>query len=193
MLRCENKKLLFWLRLIPNALSCARMFSAPFLLGLSIVGNKNGFLILFFVAALTDFLDGFIARALSCENELGGRLDTWGDVAVFMVLPICFYALWPSIFLDDIVFILIAIFSIVVPLFFGVVKFGRLISFHTFLSKLSVFLMVVAVYCVGLFSLDVFLKIACVVQFFAGLEVFAIVFLLHDYRDDIRSVFSLLT
>ena len=34
---------------------------------------------LFVVSALTDWLDGYLARALDAKSELGGKLDLWGD------------------------------------------------------------------------------------------------------------------
>jgi CDP-diacylglycerol--serine O-phosphatidyltransferase len=40
-----------------------------------------------FAAAIVDFLDGFLARALKASSEMGGQLDSLSDVVSFGVAP----------------------------------------------------------------------------------------------------------
>ncbi|MFN5794037.1 MAG: CDP-alcohol phosphatidyltransferase family protein, partial [Bacteroidota bacterium] len=40
-----------------------------------------------FVAAIIDFLDGFVARILKVESEIGKQLDSLADVVSFGVAP----------------------------------------------------------------------------------------------------------
>lgn len=42
---------------------------------------------LIFTAAIIDFLDGFVARALKAESQLGEQLDSLADCVTFGVLP----------------------------------------------------------------------------------------------------------
>ena len=42
-------------------------------------------------AALLDFADGFVARALKAQSALGAQLDSLADVVTFGVLPACIY------------------------------------------------------------------------------------------------------
>jgi CDP-diacylglycerol--serine O-phosphatidyltransferase len=72
---------------IPNALT-----SANLILGcLAIIEALNGSLYMagyFIVAAgILDFFDGFIARALHAQSELGKQLDSLADVVSFGVAP----------------------------------------------------------------------------------------------------------
>lgn len=39
------------------------------------------------IAAIFDFLDGFLARALNAKSEIGGQLDSFSDAVSFGVLP----------------------------------------------------------------------------------------------------------
>lgn len=44
-----------------------------------------------YAAAVVDFFDGFIARMLKAQSELGAELDSLADVVTFGVLPACIY------------------------------------------------------------------------------------------------------
>jgi CDP-diacylglycerol--serine O-phosphatidyltransferase len=49
--------------------------------------NNNIVIYLMFAAAFFDFVDGFVARALKVDSELGKQLDSLADVVTFGVLP----------------------------------------------------------------------------------------------------------
>lgn len=90
------KSRLAWL---PNAISIFRILLAPIIAAMVLAGLYDGVgsdllewaLYLFIAAALTDWLDGFAARALNAQSELGGKLDLWGDKAL---VAFVFVALW---------------------------------------------------------------------------------------------------
>ena len=64
---------------IPNLLSVSRILLIPIFLGMLIQNNKMGALIVFFIAASTDFLDGIAARLLNQKSNIGALLDPAGD------------------------------------------------------------------------------------------------------------------
>lgn len=79
---------------VPNLLSAARLLLAPLFLWLyldTIFLLKILGLTIFFVAAITDFFDGFIARKYQIETPLGTFLDPLADkfltFAGFICLP----------------------------------------------------------------------------------------------------------
>ena len=55
-------------------------------------GNVNQCILFVLLAAIVDFLDGFVARKMNQESELGAQLDSLSDVVTFGVVPgmICF-------------------------------------------------------------------------------------------------------
>jgi cardiolipin synthase len=81
---------LFW-RYIPNILCIIRILCAPSLF-LSILSESSLSLPIIFLAALTDFLDGYTARKFKVESKVGAILDPLAD-KIF-----CNTALW-SIYL----------------------------------------------------------------------------------------------
>jgi len=64
---------------LPNLLSLLRIFMvAPFLI--AVIYDRHGLaLVIFVVAGITDFLDGYLARRLEQKSVLGSFLDPLGD------------------------------------------------------------------------------------------------------------------
>jgi cardiolipin synthase len=67
-----------WLS-VPNVLTAARIVLAPIFLWRYLVGDEDGALIAFAAAALTDGLDGLLARLLAQQTRLGAFLDAGAD------------------------------------------------------------------------------------------------------------------
>lgn len=87
---------------LPNILTILRGFAGPWIAWLFYTGDSTSFsiaLIAFlclFIASVTDFLDGFIARALHAESKLGQMLDPWTD----KILVLCVFATLPNLDAD---------------------------------------------------------------------------------------------
>jgi cardiolipin synthase (CMP-forming) len=66
---------------LPNALTCARLLAVPAVLALLVAGSEAWAAALFVAAALTDFLDGRLARRRggAGESRLGALLDPLAD------------------------------------------------------------------------------------------------------------------
>jgi cardiolipin synthase len=64
---------------LPNALTFARLLAVPVVLGLLAVGSEAWAATLFVAAALTDFLDGRLARRRGGASRLGALLDPLAD------------------------------------------------------------------------------------------------------------------
>lgn len=64
---------------IPNLLTLIRMFLTPYLVWLLVDNKLNQALLVFFIAGITDGLDGFIARMFHQKSKLGAYLDPLAD------------------------------------------------------------------------------------------------------------------
>lgn len=75
------------LRHLPNAMTCGNLLCGC--LGILAVfqGNPLDASTLIGVAAVLDFLDGFVARLLHVSSPIGKELDSLADVVTFGVLP----------------------------------------------------------------------------------------------------------
>ncbi len=67
---------------IPNLLSLSRLALAPFSVHAVYTGQYRTALAIFFVAAVTDILDGPLARRFGCATRLGAYLDPIADKAM---------------------------------------------------------------------------------------------------------------
>jgi cardiolipin synthase (CMP-forming) len=76
---------------IPNLLSLARLLSAPYLFWLLANHHWKTSLLVILLAAVTDFLDGFLARRWKVNSPFGEALDPIADKAL---LSGAFIALW---------------------------------------------------------------------------------------------------
>lgn len=80
------------LQWLPNALCVLRILLAPLLAWLLVRGQFHATLAVFFAAAVSDALDGFLAKRFNWTSELGKNLDPLADkvllVTVFITLAL---------------------------------------------------------------------------------------------------------
>ena len=71
-----------------NFITIARIFLAPIILVFLISGNYLVCVLLFFLAGLTDYFDGYLARKYNAVSELGEILDPIADkvLVVFILI-----------------------------------------------------------------------------------------------------------
>ena len=71
-----------------NFITVARIFLAPIILFFLIFGNYLICLLLFFLAGLTDYFDGYLARKYDAESQLGEILDPIADKILIVFILI---------------------------------------------------------------------------------------------------------
>ena len=71
-----------------NFITVARIFLAPIILIFLIFGNYLACVLLFFLAGLTDYYDGYLARKYNAESELGEILDPIADKILIVFILI---------------------------------------------------------------------------------------------------------
>ena len=71
-----------------NFITIARIFLAPIILVFLIFGNYLVCVLLFFLAGLTDYYDGYLARKYNEESELGEILDPIADKILIVFILI---------------------------------------------------------------------------------------------------------
>lgn len=75
------------LKRVPNMLSALRI--ALSLCMLLFLNDRAVCFAVFMLAGVSDMLDGIIARRADAQSQLGARLDTAGDIALFMTALLC--------------------------------------------------------------------------------------------------------
>jgi len=126
------------------------------------------FLILFFIAGLTDVADGYIARKLKMVTALGARIDSVADIFFYIVLLLLLFLNYRWVFTENaalfVAILVIKFLSIIVSR----IKFGKIVFLHTLANKLTGFLVFVAVPIVMLAENNSFLPSLLCYSFVGG-------------------------
>jgi CDP-diacylglycerol--glycerol-3-phosphate 3-phosphatidyltransferase len=179
-----------FLRRLPNLLSGLRIALVPVLLWIAWTGHPVTFLWTFALSLSTDLLDGFVARRFHANSELGARLDSWGDLATYAVVPLCTWWLYEEKVLAQLVLVVIALVAFVAPTLIGLAKFRRLPSYHTRLAKLSAILMGGGLLLYLGFGAVWLFQLAVLVLFVEALEEIAITTVLSKWQANVPSLFA---
>jgi phosphatidylglycerophosphate synthase len=164
----------------------------PVLLVLALGGRPTAYLILFIVALLTDTVDGFLARRLGQESELGSKLDSWGDFALYMSTPLCAWRLWPELVMREASYVIVVLISFTLPIVIGFVKYRRLTSYHTLGAKLSAVLMGVSTILLFACGYAVPFHLSTAVLVVTQIEEISITIVLPSWRANVLSLWHAL-
>ena len=126
---------------IPNLLTFLRLALMPVLLIAAMNEQPTLFIGLVAAVLLLALADGIIARRLDLVTEFGAELDSWGHFATYIVIPIGAWILWPGLVERESAYILAMVGFHVVPAILGLLKYGRLPSYHTWGSTVSAVLL----------------------------------------------------
>ncbi len=174
---------------LPNLLSFLRIVVlAPVMVALAwATGSRPWFLALFGAALVTDALDGFLARRLGAESDLGRRLDSWGDYVMTAAVVAAIWRLWPEVMQKEwpwFVTTLIGCFAIVA---YGLVRWRRVLGFHTWLAKAMAMVLPAGVVVLLAGWSAVPFHAAVILQVLCGVEEMVIAFLLPGFSGHIPS------
>lgn len=173
---------------LPNWLSGLRIVLAPAALGAAVCDSKTGFTVLLTVALLTDVLDGYLARKLKAESELGRVLDSGADY-VTMISGIAGIALlWPDIMRRELPWVIAALAAFFAVVLYGLVRLGRAPCYHTWAAKF--FAVACALSLVPLLAGWAAwpFHAAITLQILGGVEEMAIVLLIPEHRGEVATV-----
>jgi len=175
-------------RSLPNALSLFRIGMVPVAGAFAFTGHPQLFLAALAAALGSDVLDGQLARRSGVTSELGAKLDSWGDLATYTTLPLFAFWLWPDLLSEEARYLACALLAYALPIAVGLVRFGRLTSYHTIAAKVTAVVMgasLFVLFCGGPawpFHAATFLLVL------EAMEEIAISCALPRWRSDVRSL-----
>jgi CDP-diacylglycerol--glycerol-3-phosphate 3-phosphatidyltransferase len=180
-------------RYLPNILTLLRLLAVPVLTAFATSRMDAAFTWLLIAALLSDVADGWIARAWSLESQIGAQLDSLADTALMFVAV---YGIW--IFHRDVITGHAVACSLAVGLWalenlLALLRYGRLSSFHTYLSKLAANVLGVFVGILFVFGFVPWLfHVAIGSTILASLEEFALLAVLREWRADVQGLWWVL-
>jgi len=181
------------LKKLPNLLSILRLILCPVMVAVAwLTGSRPWFLGLFLAALLTDAFDGFLARRLHAESDLGRRLDSWGDYVLTATAVAAMCHLWPEVILAEwpwFVVTLVGCFTIVA---YGLIRWRRVLGYHTWLAKFMAAALPTGVLVMLFGWSPAPFHIAVILQVLCGIEEMAIALVLPGYSGHIPSLWHAL-
>jgi CDP-diacylglycerol--glycerol-3-phosphate 3-phosphatidyltransferase len=173
---------------LPNAISALRLVLAPVLLLLAYERAAHAFLAVLCVSLVSDIVDGKLARRMALQSDLGAALDSWGDFATYMLVPVCAWWLRPEFVRNEAAFFVTVVLSYSVPVAIGFARYRRLTSYHTRAAKL-------AAYVVGGATVVIFaggspwpFRLATALLVYAEIEEILITFTLPTWHANVPSL-----
>jgi cardiolipin synthase len=173
---------------IPNLLSLFRLSSAPVLLLFAYRGWGTAFLALYGVALITDIVDGKLARWLKQTSLLGSKLDSWGDFAIYMSVPLDALWLRPDFVREQRFTFAAIVLAYTVPVLIGFLRYRRLTSYHTRGAVLSAYLVGAASFVMFAGGPSWPLQLAAAVLVLAELEEIAITAVLPRWTANVPTL-----
>ena len=130
------------MKLLPNAISALRFLGAVCLLFFGV--ESYAFWAIYFVCGLSDMADGYLARKLGCESQVGALLDSLADLVFvvcccFKLIPVLAFPKWLWIWGGVIVAIK------VINQISALVMFKKIVFPHTIANKVTGILLFVGV------------------------------------------------
>lgn len=122
---------------IPNAISLARLVSAPVLVWLAASGARSLFIGVLLAAGLSDLLDGWLARRFSWQSETGARLDSAADIALVLAAIFGIWTFHPEVLIHHwpSVSAVLGLWAVVHAI--ALIRDGRLSSLHSHFIRLG--------------------------------------------------------
>lgn len=178
---------------LPNLLTSFRFVAAPGLLGFAWLGYERVFMGLLALVFLSDVLDGVAARLTGQVTEFGATLDSLADLLTYMTIAVCSFWLWPELVKRELLYVGLIVGSCIGPPTAGMIKFGRLTSYHTWLVKSAAVSVGLSLFILFLGGPVWPLHIAAFVALSAATEEIAITLLLSDPQSNVRSLWDVLS
>jgi CDP-diacylglycerol--glycerol-3-phosphate 3-phosphatidyltransferase len=173
---------------LANGLSLLRLALLPVQGALAFAGQPGPFLATFAAAMASDVADGQVARRFGQPTPLGAKLDSVADLATWAFLPLCLFWLWPDVITGQAPWLAIAIAAFAAPTIIGLLRFGRLTSYHTYGAKICSWAMAIGALALVVAGNAALFHAAAVVLVLSAVEEIAITAVLPTWRADVPSL-----
>lgn len=175
---------------IPNSLSMFRLLGSPLLVPMSQISDRSWVIIGFVVLAITDALDGALARRWNQTTDFGSKLDGLADLVFYPCSAWVLAVLFPDYLTPNLPYIYVTLTALAVVLIVSRIRCGRLLMLHTQLSRISgvlVFIAMLASFFIDTTLLIRFVALAYTVAFIES----TLILLIHGaVSPDTRSLFA---
>ena len=177
---------------IPNIICAIRLVGAVWLFWLALQDKLHLFTGVFIALSLSDWIDGRLARWLKQRSDFGARLDSFADSVLYGALLFGMLLLRWDVLMQEMFWWVVGVLSYVLTTAAGLLKYGRVPSYHTYGAKISNWLVLIGAVCLLLdYSVWPF-RLAMIGGTLTNLEATAITWYLPEWRADVLTLVHVL-
>ena len=174
----------------PNIITCVRILGTVALV--FIEPFCVAFYLIWTICGVSDVLDGTVARMLKKESKFGARLDSIADIMFYLlmlyrVLPMLIAVLPRWIWIIVCAIALTRIGAYVTAL----IKFKRFASLHSYLNKLSGFMLFLVPYFIFMSWFWIYCVVLCGIGLASSIEELLIHLLSRHYQEGRQTIIGL--
>ena len=151
-------------------------------------GSTAGFWAVLAVMLVSDAMDGWLARHLRLASELGRRLDSAGDYATMLALPVSTWWLWPDIVRAEAIWLACAFGAFFAPTVYALLRWRIVPGYHTWGAKGVAVLLSLGFVLRFAWGLTWPLHLAVIIQVLVAVEEFAIMRVLPRWSGSMPSL-----
>ena len=179
--------------LLPNLLSLYRIAAFPIILYFIITGKEQIYALLIVANFITDIADGFLARRLRLQSNLGARMDSMGDNLTYVLAFTGILVFKPEEINPHLLSLFTFMILAVIMTLTSLIKFKRFSSFHLYSFKTGGYIQ--GLFFITLFFygfIEPFYYIMIFWAIFSCLEHIAIQLIIPSMRSDIKGIYWVL-
>ncbi len=177
---------------IPNIICAVRLAGSIALFGFALTDNAGLFAVLFTLLSLSDWIDGKLARWLNQRSEFGARFDSFADSVLYAALFFGLSWLRWDVLMTEAVWWIVAFLSYLLTTSYGLWKYGKVPSYHTYGAKASQWLVLAGAVLLLLEYSSWPFRIAMIGVTLTNLEATALTWCLKEWRADVLTIVHVL-
>ena len=170
---------------IPNALCFVRLIGSPWLLVLGYQQQAQMFLWVFLFLLMTDWVDGKLAILLDQRSVYGARLDSFADATLYGCTLLGIGWLRWEFFEQELWWLSMGVGSYLLTSLAGLIKFGRIPSYHTRAAKVCWLLAGLATVSLLMNWSPWFFRVAIIGVTYTNLEATLMTIILPEWTSDV--------
>jgi len=175
---------------IPNIITSYRLIIDPVILYFIIADKENLFAIFLTINLLSDALDGYLARRLKQETELGAKLDGFADNFTYVLAFIGIFVFRMEEIRPHLVSFTIMIVMLVSTVIVSLIKFRKFPSYHLYTTKAGGYIeggFFIVLFTIGFITPYYYLVVAWAIM--GAIECIIINLMIPEMRSDIKGLY----
>lgn len=174
----------------PNIITCVRIlgtialvFIEPFCVP---------FYVIWTICGVSDVLDGTVARITKQESKFGARLDSMADIMFYLLM---LYRVLPTLIavLPRWIWIIVCVIALTRSAAYvtALIKYKRFASLHSYLNKLSGFMLFLVPYFIFMSWFWIYCVVLCGIGLLSSIEELLIHLLSRHYQEGRQTIIGL--